>query len=269
MDWSAFRASLYRWMKEQVVAGVGDYKDVERAILAILRNDEEHTKSVAPRLRAAVEDDYFGSVMPTLPREQRVEVLAALWTQAAEHDKRSQQLRGAITKLEKTQIEYPYALKNGDDFEVVKRHRPLSRDEVWRVLQAAADSYRDGEPLGMKDRVTLLARKYLGRELMADANDMNGSKAHDRLNAIDSMVTRAEDEKVDPLPNDVRPVDEYDRFPLLGDILEMPGAKGEYSLGDGPPIVPKFELVVTAIGPARPVDDGDQPVDDPRQSSDK
>jgi hypothetical protein len=271
MDWEKFRSSLYQWMKEQVDAGAGTYQDVEKAVFVVLRNDEEYTKAVAPKLRVAVEGDYFGRVLPSLPREQQVEALARLWTRAAEHDKPSQQLRGAIATLEKMKVSRRKVVvvnsedpEIGQDLEFVTSHETMSREEVWRVLQATADSYRAGEPLGMKDRVTLLAREHLGREVMAEANDKNGSSAFDRLNAIDSMVSRAGRERTAPLPERMRPVDESDRYPLLDDILDAPGAKKEYTL-EGP-VVPKFHLVVTSIGPVS-VDDPDQPVDDPHQSS--
>jgi hypothetical protein len=115
--------------------------------------------------------------------------------------------------------------------------KTMPREDVWRMLQAAADAYRDGEPLRMKDRVTMLAEKHLDRDkerrrgVMADALYETDSKARNMRTAVKEMVSKAEKASAGPLPA-TRPVDVRDRFPLLLDLLRALGVRVELLRAD-------------------------------------
>jgi hypothetical protein len=199
--WSAFSD----WVDDQVEAGTLNRYEVKAAVFHLLGGDLSWWRSqTLPGVRAEVESAFFGAYLAKQPRGVQVEVLAGMWRAAEEHDRKSQQLFGWIKQMS----------------------RSMSRGEIARMMQAATDSYRAGEPLKMKDRVTLLAYQHLSEKTrirrMGEALSRNGSKAQNHDEAASQMHSKAENECAAPLPMrtdlDGTTVRLQETYPLVGDM---------------------------------------------------
>lgn len=206
--WTAF----HEWVDDQTEEGMFDQYEVQAAVFLIIGGHNERWYRVrAPRLRAEVESAFFGEYLSKQPKEVQVDVLAELWRAAETHDKRSQPLFGWVKQLSKT----------------------MSREEVVRTMQAATDAHRAGQPLRMKDRVTMLAHEHLPKQTrirtMAAALKTSGSTARDHEQAVNQMHSKAKDECADALadPHDFRIGTRLsETYPLVRDMIRHLVASG-------------------------------------------
>jgi hypothetical protein len=204
-----FAQAFHHWLRKQSEKRGKSYYELEADVIVLTGGyGDQFRRQHAAAARTALECAFFGEYLAKQPRDVQVDALAELWRCAEEHDRRSQQLRGAIAQLEKT----------------------MSSEEVARTLQATVDAYRAGEPLKQKDRVTICAHKHLPVKTrirtMGAALKKNGSQANDHNDAAAQLVSKAEQHRAEPIAEGMAPVQHRETFPLATDMIRYLSARG-------------------------------------------